>query len=128
MWTRWAPWSGRSSRVGGSLLIDNASVHVHGAKASETARNEEHMEVRLDARTTSAKETRRLDVAPGDFIAFDPRVEVTNDFVRSRYLDDKAGVAAIVAAIKALSDAGQAPKETAYFLISNYEEVGHGAA
>mgnify|MGYP005815031381 CR=1 FL=1 len=118
----------RGGKLRGSLLIDNASVHVHGARASETARTEEHMEVRLDARTTSAKETRSLDVAPGDFIAFDPRVEVTNDFVRSRHLDDKAGVAVIVAAIKALSDAGQRPAQTTYFLISNYEEVGHGAA
>jgi len=118
----------RGGKLRGSLLIEHASVHVHGAKTSETARTEEHMEIRLDARTTSAKETRSLDVAPGDFIAFDPRVEVTNDFVRSRFLDDKAGVATIVAAIKAMSDAGQAPKQTTYFLISNYEEVGHGAS
>src|SRR5512140_841447 len=118
----------RGGKLRGSLLVDTASGHVHGAKAGETVRNEEHMEVRLDARTTSAKETRSLDVAAGDFIAFDPRVEVTNDFVRSRFLDDKAGVAALVAAIKALSDAGKAPKQTTYFHFSNYEEVGHGAA
>jgi putative aminopeptidase FrvX len=55
-------------------------------------------------------------------------VEVTNDFVRSRFLDDKACVATIVAAIKALSDAGASPRETTYFQVSNYEEVGHGAA
>ncbi len=118
----------RGGKLRGSLLVDTASGHVHGAKAAETVRNEEHMEIRLDARTMSAKETRNLDVAPGDFVAFDPRVEVTNDFVRSRYLDDKACVATIVAAIKALSDAGLAPKQTVYFHISNYEEVGHGAA
>jgi putative aminopeptidase FrvX len=86
------------------------------------------MEIRLDARTTSAKETRSLDVAPGDFVAFDARVEVTNGFIRSRHLDDKAGVAAILAAIKSVAEADQAPKETTYFLFSNYEEVGHGAA
>lgn len=118
----------RGGKLRGSLLVDTASGHVHGAKAAETPRTEEHMEVRLDARTTSAKETRSLDVAPGDFIAFDPRVEVTNDFIRSRFLDDKACVATIVAAIKALSDGGLAPKQTTYFHISNYEEVGHGAA
>ncbi len=118
----------RGGKLRGSLLVDTASGHVHGAKAAETPRNEEHMEVRLDARTTSAKETRSLDVAPGDFVAFDPRVEVTNDFIRSRYLDDKACVATIAAAIKALSDAGLSPKQTVYFHISNYEEVGHGAS
>jgi putative aminopeptidase FrvX len=118
----------RGGKLRGSLLVDTASSHVHGSKSTETARSEEHMEVRLDARTTSARETRSLDVLPGDFIAFDPRVEVTNDFVRSRFLDDKACVANIVAGIKALSDAGQSPTQTSYFLISNYEEVGHGAA
>ncbi len=118
----------RGGKLRGSLLVDTASGHVHGPKAVETPRNEDHMEVRLDARTTSAKETRSLDVAPGDFIAFDPRVEVTNDFIRSRFLDDKACVATIVAAIKALAGAGASPTQTTYFHISNYEEVGHGAA
>ncbi|HEX8990677.1 MAG TPA: M42 family metallopeptidase [Anaerolineales bacterium] len=118
----------RGGKLRGSLLVDTASAHVHGPKATETPRSEEHMEIRLDARTTSAKETRSLDVAAGDFVAFDPRVEVTNGFVRSRFLDDKACVATIVAAIKALHEAGLRPKETTYFLISNYEEVGHGAA
>ncbi len=118
----------RGGKLRGSLLVDTASGHVHGPKAAETPRDEEHMEIRLDARTTSAKETRSLDVAAGDFVAFDPRVEVTNEFVRSRFLDDKACVATIAAAIKALHDAGLRPKQTTYFLISNYEEVGHGAA
>lgn len=118
----------KGGKVRGSLLIDTASAHVHGPKASETARSEEHMEVRLDARTASAKETRGLGINVGDFIAFDPRVEVTNGFIRSRHLDDKACAAAMLVAIKALSDAGLKPAQTTYFLFSNYEEVGHGAA
>jgi len=40
----------------------------------------------------------------------------------------KACVATIVAAIKALHDAGLKPVQTTYVLISNYEEVGHGAS
>jgi putative aminopeptidase FrvX len=118
----------RGGKLRGSLLVHTASGHVYGPKATETPRDEEHMEIRLDARTTSAKETRSLDVAPGDFVAFDPRVEVTNGFIRSRHLDDKAGVAAIVSAIKSIAEAGMVPRETTYILFSNYEEVGHGAA
>jgi putative aminopeptidase FrvX len=86
------------------------------------------MEIRLDARTSSEKETRELGINIGDFVAFDPRVEVTNGFVRSRFLDDKACVAAIAAAIKSLAESGQNPAQDVTFLISNYEEVGHGAA
>lgn len=112
----------------GSVLIDTASGHVHGMAGGETPRNDEHMEVRLDARTTNEKETRALGINVGDCVAFDPRVEVTNGFIRSRFLDDKACVANLVTAIKSLAEAGLSPARTVYFHISNYEEVGHGAA
>ena len=116
------------NKVRGSYLFEDASSHVHGAHVNETRRSEANMEVRLDARTTSAEETRELGIQVGDFVAFDPRVEVTAGFVRSRFLDDKACVANIVAAIKTLRDAGLQPAQTTYFHISNYEEVGHGAS
>jgi putative aminopeptidase FrvX len=64
----------------------------------------------------------------GDFVAFDPRLEIANDFVRSRHLDDKACVACVAAAVKALHDAGLQPTQRTTLLISNYEEVGHGAS
>jgi putative aminopeptidase FrvX len=114
--------------VRGSILFEMASGHVHGAKVNETKREDDNMEVRLDALTTSQEETEALGVRVGDFIAFDPRLEITNGFVRSRHLDDKACVACLVAAIKALHAAGLNPAQTAYFHFSNYEEVGHGAA
>jgi putative aminopeptidase FrvX len=69
-----------------------------------------------------------LGINIGDCVAFDPRVEVTNGFIRARFLDDKACVANIVAAIKAMADADVHPRRSVYFHISNYEEVGHGAA
>ena len=112
----------------GALLVTKASVHVYGRKVKELEREDENMEVRLDARTQSAEDTCALGVGVGDFVAFDPRVEVTNGFVRSRHLDDKACVACILAAVKALHDAGLVPAQTTYIHISNYEEVGHGAA
>jgi putative aminopeptidase FrvX len=115
-------------RIRGSVLIDTASVHVHGAAGSETPRNADHMEVRLDARTASEAETRALGIRIGDCVAFDPRVEVTNGFIRSRFLDDKACVANLVSAIRSMADAGVSPSRSVYFHISNYEEVGHGAA
>ena len=118
--------SGRSLR--GSILLTKASSHVHGAEVNEMKRSADTLEVRLDARTSSEKETLDLGVEVGDFVAFDPRVEVNAGFVRSRHLDDKACVACLVAAVKALSDAKKKPAHTTHFLISNYEEVGHGAA
>ena len=118
----------QGKKVRGSLLLVQASGHVHGTKFTDTKREDENMEVRLDVLTSNAEETRAVGIEVGDFVAFDPRVEITNGFVRSRHLDDKACVANLVAAIKALSDAGLKPQQTTTFHISNYEEVGHGAA
>jgi putative aminopeptidase FrvX len=87
------------------------------------------MEVRIDAHTQSAKETRSLGIQVGDIVAFDPRVELgENGFIRSRHLDDKAGVATIFGALLAIHDAGLLPRQNTTIHISNYEEVGHGAA
>jgi putative aminopeptidase FrvX len=114
--------------VRGSILFELASGHVHGTKVNETERKDDNMEVRLDARVTTQEETEALGIRVGDFITFDPRVELTNGFVRSRHLDDKACVACVVSAVKTLHDAGLKPTQTTYLHISNYEEVGHGAA
>lgn len=114
--------------IRGSILFDKASVHVYGDKVYDGKREDSSMEVRLDERTTSEQETRALGIEVGDFVFLDPRVEITNNFIRSRHLDDKSGVACIVAALKTLSDAGLQPKEKTYLFFSNYEEAGHGGA
>jgi putative aminopeptidase FrvX len=114
--------------VRGSLLLVKASSHVHSNQVNELKRDDETMEVRLDTRTSSAEDTRSLGIAVGDFVAFNPRVEVIDGFVRSRHLDDKASVACILAGVKALMDAGVQPAHTTILHFSNYEEVGHGAS
>ncbi len=118
----------KGKRVRGSILLSTASWHVFGKTVSESKRDEETMEIRLDEVIFSAAEVRALGISVGDFVALDPRVEVTNNFVRSRHLDDKACVANLLSAVKTLHDAGLKPLQTTYLLISNYEEVGHGAA
>ena len=118
----------KGKHVRGSILLSTASFHVYSKLVGESKRDEESMEIRLDELTNSAAETRALGISVGDFVALDPRVEVTNHFVRSRHLDDKACVANILSAVKTLHDAGLKPLQTTYLLISNYEEVGHGAA
>lgn len=118
----------KGKHVRGSILLSTASAHVYGKQVGESKRDEETMEIRLDEPIHSAAETRALGIRVGDFVAFDPRVEVTNNFVRSRHLDDKACVAILLAAVKTLHEAGLQPLQTTYLLISNYEEVGHGAA
>lgn len=116
--------SGR--KVRGSIVLVNGAAHVNQT-ASTVARTADNLEVRLDEVTRSAEETRLLGIEIGDFVSFDPRVEVAaSGFVRSRFLDDKAAVACVLAALKALRDNGQTPAQRTSVLFSNYEEVGHG--
>ncbi|MDA0711534.1 MAG: M42 family metallopeptidase [bacterium] len=116
------------ARIPGSIMPVKASSHVHGSAASEEKRDATSLEIRLDEATGSAGETEALGIQVGDFVYIDPRVVRHNGFIRSRFLDDKACVACMVAAIKALLDAGLAPIQRTTFHFSNYEEVGHGGA
>jgi putative aminopeptidase FrvX len=113
-------------QIRGSVVFVNGAAHVN-REAASAARSEDNLEVRLDERTTSAEETKVLGIQVGDFVSFDPRVEIAESgFVRSRFLDDKAGVACLLAALKVLKDNGISPARRTTLLFSNFEEVGHG--
>ncbi len=113
-------------QVRGSLVFANGAAHVNPA-AKTGPRDATTLEVRLDERTATADETRLLGIEVGDFVAFDPRVEVSDaGFVRSRFLDDKAGVACAVAALRALKEYDLTPAQDTTFLFAVHEEVGHG--
>lgn len=113
----------------GALLLTKASAHVFGDEIGKIERSEDTLEVRIDERTTSSEETLALGIEVGDYVAFDPRVEVgASGYIRSRHLDDKSGVACILTAVKAMSDSGKMPTQRTTLHFSTYEEVGHGAA
>jgi putative aminopeptidase FrvX len=113
-------------RYRGSVLPANGSTHVN-ADIRDAKRTDANMEIRIDALTKSADETRALGIEVGDFVFLDPRVEVTGaGFIRSRHLDDKICVACIYGALLAMGD--DVPAQDTYILIANYEEVGHGGA
>ncbi len=114
----------------GTVLAHKTAIHTYGQEGiAGSKHSDDDVEVRLDARTTCREETSALGIEVGDFVSFDPRAQITDTgFVKSRHLDDKAGVAIMLAAAQALLDAGLKPAQTTYFYISPYEEVGHGAS
>lgn len=122
VWVRTA----NGDQVRGSIVLENGAAHVT-REAATKERTAETLEIRLDERTNSQEETRLLGIEVGDFVYFDTRVEQSaSGFVRSRFLDDKASVACVVAALKSLKDAGMTPAQRTVVQFSNYEEVGHG--
>lgn len=113
--------------IRGTILPHEASVHVY-ENVRDGKRDNRSMEVRLDEPVSNADETCGLGIEVGDYVSFEPRVEVINGFIKSRHLDDKACVAVIMAVFKSLHDANLNPAVDTCFLISNYEEVGHGGS
>ncbi|MEM6530775.1 MAG: M42 family metallopeptidase [Chloroflexota bacterium] len=114
-----------NKRIRGTVVPVNGAVHVN-RDVHKMPRNGETLEIRLDIRTTKAEETREHGIEVGDFVFLDARVE-TNDegFIRSRFLDDRASIACIYAALEQINET---PAQDTTILIANYEEVGHGGA
>lgn len=113
----------------GTIMTTKASSHVHGEGTKTIERNADNMEIRIDEKVSSKDDTLKLGINVGDFVYLDPRVVTTSSgFIKSRHLDDKAGVISILGIAKHLSDNNITPNYTTNFFISNYEEVGHGAA
>ncbi|MGG2066986.1 M42 family metallopeptidase [Bacillus sp. S14(2024)] len=110
----------------GTILIHQTSVHVY-KNAGEAKRDEQNIEVRIDERVSSPEEVRELGIEVGDFVSFDPRVQMTDSgYIKSRHLDDKASVAILLQLIKRLQDEKITLPYTTHFLISNNEEIGYG--
>jgi putative aminopeptidase FrvX len=85
--------------------------------------------MRIDALSISQNDLFRLGVEIGDIVAIDPQPELMeNGYIVSRHLDDKAGVAVMLAAIKAMNDQKAVTPVDIHFLFTISEEVGVGAA
>ncbi len=113
----------------GTILFEKTSVHNYGAAPREDKRTDDNMEVRIDEIVETKEDVEKLGINVGDFVSFETRTIVTDSgFIKSRFLDDKACVALILGVAKYFKDNNIKPKYDIKFLISNYEEVGHGAS
>lgn len=112
----------------GTVLSLSPAAHVED-DARTRPRDEKNLYVRLDERVYSKADVEALGVAPGDYICYDPKTEVTaSGFLKSRFLDDKVSAACILTALKIMKDKGQKPRYDVEATFTVYEEVGHGGA
>jgi peptidase M42 family hydrolase len=113
----------------GSILSLKASGHTYNEEVDTHPVGWPHVELRVDALARTRRDLERLGIAIGDTVAIDTRCEfLPNGYIVSRHLDDKAGCAAMFAALKALlDDGGKLPVDT-LFIFSISEEVGVGAS
>lgn len=112
-----------------TLQTIKPSIHIHGNEARELPRDCKNYEVIIDEEVFTKEDVYNLGIDVGDIISFDTRTKITKSgFIKSRYLDDKASVAAILYVMKYIKLNNIQPKNTINFFFSNYEEVGHGSS
>jgi peptidase M42 family hydrolase len=113
----------------GSILSLKSSGHTFNEEVDTHPIGWPHVELRVDALARTRRDLEKLGIAVGDTVAIDTRSEfLSNGFIVSRHLDDKAGCAAMFAAIKALAEGGERLPVDTLFIFTISEEVGVGAS
>lgn len=110
----------------GTLLLRNPSAHAN-RELGKTERNIDNVYIRLDEPVRSPLNTASLGIKTGDIVCMDPRYrELPNGYIKSRFLDNKAGCFVLFELARRIAESGEKPPVTLCF--TNYEEVGHGGA
>jgi peptidase M42 family hydrolase len=112
----------------GTILPLKASGHTYNEAIDNQPVSWDNVEIRTDDFCASAEALEADGYSIGDFIALDPRPEVYNGFINSRYLDNNAGVACMLAAMKTLKAHARPLPFDCYMLFTISEEVGTGAS
>ena len=112
----------------GTFLSESSAAHVFDDSSTRN-RDEKNMVVRIDELVYSKEDVEKLDICSGDFIFIDTKTTITESgFIKSRFIDDKGSVSALIGLLEAMSRQKIVPSYTIKIIISTYEEVGHGAS
>jgi len=82
----------------------------------------------LDEDVKTAADTRALGIETGDMIALEPRFTVSNGYIKSRFIDDKAAAAVLLCAMEDIAGGRIVLKRKVYAYFAMYEEIGHGTS
>ncbi len=119
----------RKGTYRGTILPEKASGHTFGDEIDSQPTGWNHVELRVDALARNRTDVARLGIEIGDIVAVDPQPEfLENGFIVSRHLDNKAGVAVALAALKSLQASKAKTPVDIHFLFTIAEEVGVGAS
>lgn len=112
----------------GTILSTSPAVHVF-KDATSAPRNADTMIVKIDEIVKSKDDVLKLGIMNGDIIAIDPKTTFTESgFIKSRFLDDKISVCTLFEILNMIHEDKIELAHDTYFIVTTYEEVGHGAA
>jgi len=113
----------------GTILPLKASGHTYNEEIDTQPVSWDQVEVRVDAPAFTREDLAELGFNIGDFIAVDPQPEInSNGYINTRHLDNKAGVATLLAATRSVLDSGAQLPVDCHLLFTISEEVGSGAS
>ncbi|MCC0022049.1 MAG: osmoprotectant NAGGN system M42 family peptidase [Nitratireductor sp.] len=113
----------------GTILPLKASGHAYNDEIDTLPVGWDYVELRVDALARGPEDMEKLGIEIGDIVAVEPQPEfLENGFIVSRHLDNKAGVAVALAALKAMQNQKAETPVDIHFLFTIAEEVGVGAA
>jgi putative aminopeptidase FrvX len=111
------------------VLPLKASGHIYNELINTQPNSWDHVEIRVDQRCASCSDLEQAGLKVGDFVAFDAMPEITeNGYVNARHLDDKAGVATLLAVTKSIVENGIDLPVDCHLIFTIFEEVGSGAS
>lgn len=113
----------------GTILPLKASGHTYNTEVDSQPVNWQQLELRVDSIVHNDQDLEKLGINIGDYVAIDPQPEfLDNGFIVSRHLDNKAGVATLLAAAKAIRESEAELPVNTHLLFTISEETGSGAS
>ena len=113
----------------GTILPLMASGHRYNEAVDSQPVTWDNLEIRLDELCPGQDALWNLGVRVGDFVSIEPRCVVTESgHINARHLDDKAGVAAMLTAARAIRESSLEVALDSFLLFTISEEVGVGAS
>lgn len=134
----WSPRFAEGARVSiftdakeykGTILPLKASGHTYNEQIDTQPISWDNLEIRIDELLHNKTDLEKFGFNIGDYVGVNTFPEITESgFIRSRHLDNKAGVACQLAAIKAITE-GKIPLHVdCHPLFTISEEEGTGAS
>lgn len=135
----WSPRFAEGARVSvytdaghrrGTILPLEASGHTFGDHIDEQPTAWNNLEIRVDEPVGDDRDLWSMGFRVGDYVGIDAQPDYTpeNGYINSRHLDDKAGVAVVLGAAKAVKESGHPLPVDCHLIFTISEEVGSGSS
>ena len=113
-------YTGSVCRTPGSVHVTEEELRVDGPDYRK------NICIVLDMPVKTAADTRALGIETGDMIALEPRFTMSGGYIKSRFVDDKACAAVLLAVMKTVKEQGLRLNRRVLAYFAMYEEIGHG--